>query len=97
MWRNNMVYPGGTLLPNHFISKYASSGNLLNLYSDECILNNKGIEGMSISDFKEYDSMYGADFRNHMLLISCDLNQGTNYEFSEELINVFPKYKNQLR
>lgn len=92
-----MSYVGGTVLANQFISKYTFSGHLLDLYSDEWISKNKGLDGMSTSDFKQYDGRYGKDYRNHMLLISCDWYESPTSNFSQDLVNVFPKYKDQLR
>ena len=92
-----MAFTGGTSLAKQFISKYASNGNLLDLYSDEWIGKYKGLDGMSISDFKKYDAKYGTDYRNHMLLISCDWYENPKSNFSEDLLKVFPKYKYQLR
>lgn len=92
-----MAYSGGTSLANQFISKYASNGNLLDLYSDVWIKKSKGLDGMSISDFKNYDTKYGTGYRNHMLLISCDWYENPKSNFSGDLIKVFPKYKDQLR
>lgn len=92
-----MSYVGGTVLANQFISKYAASGNLLDLYSNEWVSKNKGLEEMGISNLKKYDAKFGTDYRNHMLLISCDWYENPESNFSEDLIKVFPKYKDQLR
>jgi len=92
-----MPYIGGTALANQFISKYALSGHLLDLYSDEWALNNEDLEGISVALFKEYDAQFGTAYRNHILLISCDWYEDSNSNFSTDLINIFPKYKRQLR
>ncbi len=92
-----MAYIGGTSLANKFISKYSSSGHLLDLYSDAWISKNKDFDGMSIADFKKYDAKFGTDYRNHILLISTDWYEDSESNFSEDLAQVFPKYKNQLR
>lgn len=88
-----MPYLGGTELANKFISKYSSKGMLLDIYSDEWVLNNKNIQGMNLEDFKKYDKEYGSEYRGHLLLVLCDRY---NEEFTEELIDVFPQYKGQL-
>ena len=92
-----MTYSGGSTSANEFISKYASNGQLLNLYSDEWGANQSSLEGMSIADFKRYDDLYGANYRNHLLLISCESHNLSDSKLSDDLLKVFPKCKDQLK
>jgi len=92
-----MTYSGGTSLANEFIVKYTSNGHLLDLYSDEWVKKKKDLEGMSTADFKSYDAKFGTEYKGHMLLIDCEWYESQESNFSKDLINVFPKYKDQLR
>lgn len=92
-----MIYSGGTSLANEFIAKYASNGHLLDVYSDEWVKKKIGLDGMSIADFKSYDAKFGTEYKGHMLLIDCEWHESQESNFSKDLVNVFPKYKDQLR